>query len=223
MKTCTKCGVEKPATTEMFAKNSRKKDGLQCHCKVCQAEYRSTHKKEILETSREYYKNNKDEILKRGKESKKRRYNKARVTSKAYEERNKEKILQYQKEYRIKNKENIARKARLKEKEDLKNPLYRLKKNLRRRLSLAINGQCKSASTMELIGCTIEELRTHLENQFTEGMSWDNYSLTGWHVDHIIPCKAYQLENPEQQKQCFHYTNLQPLWASDNYAKSGKY
>lgn len=72
---------------------------------------------------------------------------------------------------------------------------------------------------MELIGCTVEYLRQHLEQQFQPGMSWDNWSISGWHIDHIRPCASFDLTDPIQQAQCFHYTNLQPLWAKDNMIK----
>jgi len=70
---------------------------------------------------------------------------------------------------------------------------------------------------MDLIGCTPLELKTHLERKFTEGMSWDNYGK--WHIDHIIPCAAFDLTDPVQQRQCFHYSNLQPMWATANFKK----
>ena len=62
------------------------------------------------------------------------------------------------------------------------------------------------------------ELKAYLELQFTDGMTWENRG--NWHIDHIRPCASFDLTDPEQQKQCFHYTNLQPLWAADNLAKS---
>lgn len=101
-------------------------------------------------------------------------------------------------------------------------PEYRIKRNLRGALNAALKGAPKSAPTMELIGCTSQELRQHLESQFQEGMSWDNYGQPGWEIDHVIPCAAFDLTDPEQQKACFHYTNLQPLWGPDNLAKSDK-
>ena len=76
----------------------------------------------------------------------------------------------------------------------------------------------KSKRTEELLGCTIEEAKAHLASLFTDGMSWDNHGE--WHIDHIRPCASFDLTDPEQQKQCCHYTNLQPLWAADNLAKS---
>jgi len=81
----------------------------------------------------------------------------------------------------------------------------------------------KSKTSKNLLGCSLEVLKFHLECYFTKGMSWDNYGYYGWHIDHIKPCAAFDLTDPEQQKQCFHYTNLQPLWAEDNMKKSDNY
>jgi hypothetical protein len=81
----------------------------------------------------------------------------------------------------------------------------------------------KSIRTLSLLGCSGEELKVHLETQFTEGMSWDNHTLKGWHIDHIRPCASFDLTDPEQQKLCFHFSNLQPLWALDNILKSDSY
>ena len=75
--------------------------------------------------------------------------------------------------------------------------------------------------TMKLIGCDIPHLIKHLESNFKDGMTWDNYGK--WHVDHIQPCISFDLEDINQQKKCFHYTNLQPLWAKENWLKGDKY
>lgn len=76
---------------------------------------------------------------------------------------------------------------------------------------------------MEMLGCSVEDLKTKLEAQFQSGMSWDNYGRTGWHIDHIRPCASFDLSDPMQQAECFHYTNLQPLWALDNMKKGSTY
>ena len=96
---------------------------------------------------------------------------------------------------------------------------YRIMENLRARLGSAIrfSGGQKYASTRELIGCTVDELRAHLEKQFLPGMSWSNRKE--WHIDHIRPCASFDLTDPEQQKICFNWKNLQPLWAMDNWKK----
>ncbi len=85
-----------------------------------------------------------------------------------------------------------------------------------------ITGIKKTRRTEELLGCTIEKCKIYLESLFKEGMSWDNYGYRGWHIDHIEPCSSFNLTNIEEQKKCFHYTNLQPLWAKDNLSKGDK-
>jgi len=69
---------------------------------------------------------------------------------------------------------------------------------------------------MKLVGCTIEFIKGYLEAQFEPNMSWDNYGE--WHIDHILPCASFDLTLPEEQQKCFHYTNLQPLWATTEIA-----
>ena len=71
-----------------------------------------------------------------------------------------------------------------------------------------------------LLGCSIPQFFIHLENQFTEGMEWHNYGK--WHIDHIIPCTAFDLSIESHVKECFHFSNMQPLWASDNIAKGNR-
>lgn len=88
----------------------------------------------------------------------------------------------------------------------------------RTRLWKALKGISKSRATKILLGCSLDRLRRHLENQFRSGMAWKNYGPV-WHVDHIRPCASFDLTDPEQQKQCFHYSNLQPLFAGENLRK----
>lgn len=88
--------------------------------------------------------------------------------------------------------------------------------------ALRIGSGNRAAKTMELIGCSVNQLKEHIEAQWDEGMSWENWSLAGWHIDHIRPCASFDLTDPEQQRQCFHYSNLQPLWAADNIRKGAK-
>lgn len=97
---------------------------------------------------------------------------------------------------------------------------YRIKSSIQARIRRAIKNNYKSASTVGLVGCSIEYLKYYLEFQFKDGMSLDNYG--DWHIDHIIPCASFDLSDPEQQKVCFHYSNLQPLWMKDNVSKGAK-
>ena len=102
-------------------------------------------------------------------------------------------------------------------------PTFRLKFLLRARLKMALREQNarKNTKTFDLVGCSIKELKNRRETQFQEGMAWNNYGE--WHIDHIRPCSSFDLLKIEEQKKCFHYTNLQPLWAKDNLRKGDKY
>ena len=99
------------------------------------------------------------------------------------------------------------------------NPAGHLKNIVSRRIHHALKSD-KELRSLEYIGCDIETLRTHLENQFTEGMTWENQGL--WHIDHIIPV-AYDNPTSEQKIERLHYTNLQPLWAVDNISKGNRF
>ena len=101
-------------------------------------------------------------------------------------------------------------------------PLQKMIDGQRSRLRIALKQIEKSDETMNLIGCSAIELKEYLESKFTEGMTWENRGREGWHIDHIKPCSSFDLSDPEQQKECFHYTNLQPLWAKDNLRKGYK-
>ena len=207
-KVCTNCGQEFPATNEFFSRNGKR---LRSHCKTCHSAknkklYEAT-REVVLEKKKQYRDDNKEVIKERNKRyySENKETHKARV--KQYREAHKEAYAEQKKQYR---------------RTKLQNGIgFRLLDNCRRRVNLAIKNNSKSASTIELIGCTVEELKAHLEAQFTEGMSWDNYGQ--WHIDHIKPCAMFDFTDEAQQRECFHFTNLQPLWAEDNLRKSDKF
>ena len=75
---------------------------------------------------------------------------------------------------------------------------------------------------IKMLGCSFEFLRNYIESKFLEGMTWENHGYYGWHIDHIIPCSSFDLSIKENQFKCFHYTNLQPLWAFENLSKGDK-
>lgn len=90
------------------------------------------------------------------------------------------------------------------------------------RIYLAIKQKYNSNNIHKILGCSIKELKQHLEKQFTLGMNWKNFGF-GWHIDHIKPCSKFDLTKEGEQKKCFHYTNLQPLWATENLKKNNHY
>ena len=87
---------------------------------------------------------------------------------------------------------------------------FRLAQNLRSRLYIALKGEIKLGSSVSDLGCSIEFFKQYLESKFLSGMSWENYGLKGWHIDHIKPLSTFHLSDPEQLTQARHYTNLQP-------------
>lgn len=85
--------------------------------------------------------------------------------------------------------------------------------------ALRRKGVVKSSTSLKYLGCSTAHLREHLGSRFTGGMSWSNYGVLGWHVDHIIPCAAFDLAREDHQMICFNYRNLRPLWWRDNVDK----
>jgi hypothetical protein len=192
-KKCRKCNKEFPATTEYFQKNIKGKNQLGSYCKDCEKESR-----------KRYYINNKDKEIQRNKTYYQLNRKKCLQSSDAWYKRNRDQLRPYRaKLRRIKRQTNVG---------------FRMACNLRNRLNKVLKGNRKSTGTLDLLGCSTEHLKLHLESKFQQGMSWDNYGK--WHIDHIRPCSSFDLSDPAQQKECFHYSNLQPLWAIDNLKKS---
>jgi hypothetical protein len=102
---------------------------------------------------------------------------------------------------------------------------YRISVRLRKRIWEAVSKQNSGRATSfeELCGCSINELIEHLESLWMEGMSWSNYAHDGWHIDHIRPCRSFNLKIADQQRVCFNCRNLSPLWGSENSVKSANY
>lgn len=99
---------------------------------------------------------------------------------------------------------------------------YKLIKTQRARINAALKGLNKSQTTQELLGCTTEFLKEYIESKFQPGMTWDNYAIDGWHIDHIIPISKFDLTVEDELKKACHYTNLQPMWWRDNIVKGNK-
>lgn len=173
-----------------------------------------------------YYDSNKDKICSYQKAYNESNKDKRKVQKKVYYEANKDKIKVYYnsnkdkiKVYRKANRDKINSYIKNKKKTDIQ---FKLSCNLRARLHSAINGNYKSGSAVKDLGCSIKELKQYLESKFLPGMTWDNWALDGWHIDHIKPLSDFDLTDRQQFLEACHYTNLQPLWATDNLSKSDK-
>ncbi len=209
-KICSKCKTQQEITN--FGKLSRNKDGFRSCCKCCRR----------LEVSTDYQK---EKAYNRRKKYAKSEHGKKIIEYYRSTERYKELHRLRCKKYESTQKFKIHRK-KYEQNRYQNNDNYRLISNLRCRLYSALIRNknqkiTKCQKTIDLLGCTIEELWIHLESLFLDGMTKENYGQ--WHVDHIIPCDKFNLFDKEEQKRCFHYTNLQPLWAKDNLIKGNKY
>lgn len=209
-KICSKCKIEKPITE--FHKQSSKKDGLRPHCKLCvntaNIQYKKDNKEKCKEMNQNYYLNNTEHCKDYSKTYRQEHFDEINVRQKEYYLNNKDKIFEYAKKYYHKKIKN--------------DPELMIKVQLRNRIGSAITAQygTKAYKTIELLGCSVQECREYLESKFEPGMSWNN--RREWEIDHIIPCTSFDLTDPKQQKECFHFSNLQPLWREDNRKKYNK-
>lgn len=209
-KTCTKCGESKP-----FSDFHPQKDGfggVRGDCKACVNALHlawvaaNGEKKKALDKE---YRSRPD----------------VKVELAAY-------YKEYRKTYYPKNRKRInAKVAECTKRRKLVDPTFKMLCALRGRLRDVVKDvrdfrdyrSGRKSLLKQLIGCTPDELRTHLESQFQPGMTWENYNLHGWHVDHRVPCAHFDLSDFEELKKCFHYTNLQPKWAKENWSKGSRF
>lgn len=184
---------KKTKSSSEFHKDNHQKSGLRPDCKDCVKAWRLNNKKSISLQIKSWKDDNKEKV---------------KNYSKSWYRKNKPKVLKYNR----KRTRNLRR----------SNITFKLEGNLRRRILDAIKFNRKSKKSLQLLGCSVEFLKQYLESQFTDGMTWDNYGFYGWHVDHIKPCARFDLSKESEQRACFHYTNLQPLWAIDNFKKGSR-
>lgn len=137
--------------------------------------------------------------------------------------KNKLTVSAYNKEYAKENRLEISqRNNRYRQEKKKVDKQFLLRTILRGRLNAALKGRSKCGSAVKDLGCSVQELKFYLEGKFTDGMSWENYGLRGWHIDHVIPLSFFDLSNREQFLKACHYTNLQPMWAVENIKKGNK-
>lgn len=194
-RTCNKCNKRKPLSD--YNKDKNRKDGFQYTCRECHKHY-----------SHDYYINNTEKV------SAQIAFNRLQKLD-VYKQKQREYYLSHKEE--IHKRHNDYRNNRYKI-----NINFKLRKCLGERLRHALKKNIKSISTIKLLGCSLEFFKTYLEKQFQPDMNWNNHNLHGWHIDHIIPCAKFDLTKETEQLKCFNYSNLQPLWAIDNWRKNQK-
>lgn len=241
-KICGWCSIEKPLSGFLLRKKgdkiSHRYECRDCNLKSRRDSYsrnsvgiqakQAVYRENNRENKRAYDKKarieNIEKAILKGKEKYQKRSKIIKEKRKEYYYKNKEKVIASVNNYVQKNKDKVRKAQRENHKNRKANDIsYSILKILRTRASSAIKLQGKKCyKTAQLVGCSMQLLLSHLESKFIDGMSWDNYGLKGWHMDHIIPCSSFDLSKPDEQKKCFHYTNLQPLWWYENLKKSNK-
>lgn len=241
-KICAACGIDKPKSE--YHKLTGKSSGVQSKCKECTSEYKkkrywANHEVELAKMTasrlkpenviqrKGYYHNNKEDYkgryLKYMQDPKKKKQKK--IIGAEYEKNNADKIRVRKRRDTQREEVKIRKKKihQIRQKGDIQ---YVIKRRLRCRLRheikrIGYKKFNKTYSTFDLVGCDFNKLKKHIESKFIDGMCWDR--LSEIHIDHIKPCSKFDLTKIEEQKICFHYTNLQPLWKVDNLKKNNIY
>ena len=214
-KVCSICKENKGVCE--FGKSGSSKDGLLYCCKKCNSErgkkYVKENFKKVLETHKKWRDKNPEWVYNRHKKYRENNPEKVLDFKKNWLDKNPEKRKEYRENYKPRKQE------RRKERSD-NDPVFNLVNRMRSRLRkyLITHNITKKNKTFNIVGCSPQFLKEHLEKRFVDGMSWDNRSE--WHIDHIIPLSSAKTE--EELYNLCHYTNLQPLWAEDNLKKSNK-
>jgi hypothetical protein len=171
----------------------------------------------------EYIQNNREKYLESKRKERIKNIKKYTIRHKIYWQNNKERLKKLNNIWIKNNYERYRKYMNNRHKLLMKtDSSYKIKKNLRRRLNLALKEQgiIKDKSFINYIGCNIKYLLNYIECQFSDTMSWSNYGK--WHIDHIVPCSNFDLTKESEKKRCFNYNNLRPLWAKDNLSKGAK-
>lgn len=197
---CRKCEIEKPLTDFREMKTNR--DGRAITCKKCTNKQCRNLRHEKRRAGNALVKTEKEKGLKPSDFSSLEEYN------------------QYLNELRKKGIEEFIKNK--KKKDVRKTPQWKRASSLRSSLRLLIRNLNPSKSIIEIVGKNHLELKIYLESLFMPDMTWENYGKHGWHVDHILPCASFDLTDETKIKECFHYSNLRPLWAKENWKKGFK-
>lgn len=205
-KVCCKCHSKKPINE--FNKCKTGVYGYHNHCRECQRITKANWLIKNAEWAKQYSKL--PEVKLRINKLNKQKYHSNPIWRDKHLQKN-----------RIRRRNEPAKiKARIQRNNWYQIPHNRIAQTLRGRIRAALKGIPKLISTEEITGCSYEQLKTYIESLWLPDMTWNNYGQ--WEIDHIKPCASFDLSRPDEQKICFHYTNLQPLWAIDNRSKGSK-
>ena len=193
--------------------------------------YRAENRDKIIETLRAHRRKNRDRLVAEQRAHYQANREKLTAAKRAARQANPEKAREINRQWRLNNPQRAAqlqREGYQKHKHKRvawereyrrKNANRRISVSLRNRLNAVLRGNVKVSSVLALLGCSLNEFKKHFQSKFTEGMSWQKFLNGEIHIDHTIPCASYDLSKEAEQRSCFHFSNLQPLWARDNLRK----
>jgi len=188
----------------------------------CKA-YHEEHRAELNSKARTFYHATKEKNAENRRKYRSRTKAYRSRKNKEYREQNRDALNAYTKEWRKNNRARHRELAKRSQERRKNDPVFKLVRNLRRCVHGYLTRVCakKAGKTIELVGCTKQELMIHLQGQFREGMNWNNYGPV-WHVDHIRALSRFNMLDETEQRRAFHYTNLQPLFALENLSKGNR-
>lgn len=233
-KTCPQCGVWKLRAEYKKRKITKKsKSGMNSECKACEkirnARHYQNNKEKAAESSRAWRAANKER--KRAADTAWRNANADKVLASqkkwyATDPLAKENKAAYSKKWRAENPEKVKEIIKKSTAKRQSRPEVRVNNAIGRAMRASLGkGEKAGRKTFAILGYSKKELMTHLEKQFQPGMTWENYGLNGWHIDHIIPKSIFNYKTTDDIdfKRCWALNNLQPMWATDNRKKYAKY
>ena len=228
-KICNTCNILKHFSE--YTINKRYKYGIENRCKDCFKIYLSNKKDKLQESQKKWKQKNPDYMKEYQKKYEiiayqKKYYKENSQIYKQWRINNSERELNSRQKYIEKNKEKLNEYQRKWKQNKRENDInYKLQQNISRRIRYELNTLLKGKKTKrttQYIGCTIEELKTYIEKLFNDDMNWENYG-SYWHIDHIIPCIAWNFSLENDNNYCWNFRNLQPLESSANQSKKDRY
>lgn len=228
-KSCTQCGILKPATLEFYHAHKKSKDGLRSACKKCRAEQNIKNGEIVKAKKREHYANNKQRICDSVKEYYKKNVEAQKEAGRKRHWKNRDHRLEKMRQYRAENLEEINSRKRVSSREFFKsrykNDLgFTLKHRMRSLIRTTLKNGRSGKRMAEILGYSSDELKNHLESMFIDGMTWEKFMAGEIHIDHIVPISSFTIVSDECDdfKHCWALSNLRPLWAKDNLSKGAK-
>ena len=228
-KRCTKCGNEKPATAEFFHAYKRSPDGRRSVCRACRAADHAEHREERLPQRRQHYQENRERLVAACKAAYWENPEAHRASALERHYRNHDTRLKQMREYHAANVQELNERRRPKARAafherygtDLE---FTLKHRVRSLLRVTLKHGRDGRRMRELLGYTVDDLKAHLERQFTKGMSWQRFMDGEIHIDHIVPAAAFNVTSTDcpEFRACWALSNLRPMWASENASKQAK-